>query len=188
MEYLENFKKLINSNIPYKNIGNKMSVTFTEKEVEQLEDAICNSTSMRSYSSHKKDMKKFILAYFEKQRTAESKKKSDNIGKSHISEKKNSKKKNSKKKNSKKKIKSDEKKSPKDPKGPKDGYKILKVSKNYEFPSSIYKKDDPDVAAKSAMKGIIRKNELDDDTFTFSIITGEYTYKYTCKSGKLITH
>ena len=57
-------------------------------------------------------------------------------------------------------------------KEPKDGYKVVKVSKNYEFPSSIYKKDTLEGASKSALKGIILKNDLDDKhTFTFSITT-----------------
>jgi len=158
-----------------------MSVTFTKEEVEQLEDAICNSAAKRSFSSHKKDLHKFIIAYFEKQRMKGSKKKSKSKSPSKSPSKSSGKK---KKETSEKKSKS-----PKEPKGPKNGYKILKVSKGYEFPSSIYKKDDPDDAAKSAMKGIIRKNELDDDvTFTFSIITGSDKYKYTCKSGKLEAH
>ena len=46
-----------------------MSITFTAEEVKQLTDDICNSESKRSFSSHKKDVKKFILSYFEKQRT-----------------------------------------------------------------------------------------------------------------------
>jgi len=182
MEFLDNFKKLINTDITPVVSNNKMSVTFTKEEVEQLEDAICNSEAKRSFSSHKKDLHKFILAYFEKQRTKGSKKKSK-------SKSPTGKKNETNKSSGKKKKKETSEKKSKELKGPKNGYKILKVSKNYEFPSSIYKKDDPDAAAKSAMKGIIRKNELDDDiTFTFSIITGGDTYKYTCKSGKLEAH
>ena len=173
MEFFKDFKKLINTNITPVISNNKMSVTFSEEEVKQLEDAICNSASKRSWSSHKKDMKKFILAYFEKQKTPGSIKK--NKSKSPSSEKKS----NGKEKKVKEKYL----------KGPNNGYKILKVSKNYEFPSSIYKKDDPNSAGKSAMKGIIKKNKLDDDvTFTFSIITGTDKYKFTCKSGKLEAH
>ena len=167
MEFFDSFKKLINTNITPIVDNNKMSVTFSEEEVKQLEDAICNSTAKRSYLSHKKNMKKFIPAYFEKQITRSKKKSSSNE----------------------KSKKGEVEKKSKSSKGPKNGFKILKVSKNYEYPSSIYKKDDPDAAAKSAMKGIIRKNELDDDvTFTFSIVIGNDTYKYTCKSGRLESH
>ena len=51
-----------------------MSITFTAEEVKQLTDDICNSEAKRSFSSHKKDVKKFILSYFEKQRTPAEKK------------------------------------------------------------------------------------------------------------------
>ena len=68
----------------------------------------------------------------------------------------------------------------------KNEYRIIKVSKNYKFPSSIYQKETSDEAASSALKGIIRKNNLDDKSFfTFSIKNGEKTYKYTVKNGKI---
>lgn len=148
-----------------------MSLTFTEEEVKYLEDAICNSSTKRSYLSHKKDMKKFILSYFYKLKSSS--------GTNKVSGKKKSSDKNS-----------SDKKSPVKNELVKKGsgrvYKIVKVSKNFEFPSSVYKKNTPDDAAKSAMKGIIKKNNLDDDvTFTFYVKTGDDTYKYTVKSGKL---
>ena len=144
-----------------------MSLTFTEEEVKQLEDAIFNSSSKRSYTSHKKDIKKFLLAYFEKQKIEIKKNEKSQEKKSLSSESSNSKK----------------------MKGSNDGYKITKVSKNYEFPSSIYKKDTHEEAAKSALNGIIRKNNLDDKTiFTFVITKGEKSYKYTAKNGKLENH
>ena len=146
-----------------------MSLTFTEKEINQLKDAICNSSAKRSYMFHKMDIKHFLLSYFEKKRKEDTQKSRVN---NSIMITKNS---NSISHSNKK--------------GSKDGYKIVKVSKNYEFPSSIYKKDTPESAAKSALRGIIRKNKLDDKTtFTFSLMMGEKLYKYTAKNGKLEAH
>lgn len=148
----EYIKKLMDTNIPNIDKDITLSLTFTVEEVKQLENSIFNSSSKRSYVSHKKDLKKFLLSYFDKQKTSIVKSKKDT-----------------------KKIK-----------GSNDGYKIIKVSKNYEFPTSIYKKDIPEEAAKSAMKAIIRKNNLDNNTiFTFSLIKGENLYKYTTRNGKL---
>jgi hypothetical protein len=179
----EFIKKLINTDISRLSKNDKMSLTFTEEEVKQLEDSICDSSAKRSYTSHKRDMKKFILAYFEKKRKGSTKK-------SPSADKKNGSSKKSQEKKSLNGIKkSNSKNKSSNSKEPKDGYKIVKVSKNYEFPNSIYKKDTPEEAAKSALKGIIRKNDLDDKhTFTFSITSGEKSYKYTTKNGKLEAH
>jgi len=177
----EFLKKLINTDVLSNINTNKMSLTFTEEEVKQLEEAICNSSAKRSYSCHKKDMKKFILAYFEK------------LGSSSGSNKSSRKKKVSGGKSKSQEKKSKESSSSKSP-GKKtgnngsstSGYKIIKISKNYEFPSSVYKKSNPVDAAKSALKGIIRKNGLDGDVnFTFSVKTGDDTFKYNVRNGKL---
>ena len=179
----EFIKKLINTDISMLSKNDKMSLTFTEEEVKQLEDAICDSSAKRSYTSHKRDMKKFILAYFEKKRKGSTKK-------SPSADKKNGSSKKSQEKKSLNGIKkSNSKNKSSNSKEPKYGYKIVKVSKNYEFPNSIYKKNTPEEAAKSALNGIIRKNDLDDKpTFTFSITSGEKSYKYTTKNGKLEAH
>ena len=161
----EYIKKLMDTNIPNIDKDITLSLTFTVEEVKQLENAIFNSSSKRSYVSHKKDLKKFLLSYFEKQKTSIVKSKKDD---------------------EKTKSSNENKKDTKKIKGSNGGYKIIKVSKNYEFPTSIYKKDIPEEAAKSAMKAIIRKNNLDNNTiFTFSLIKGENLYKYTTRNGKL---
>lgn len=145
-----------------------MSVTFSDEEIKQLENAICNSTAKRSYSSHKRDLKKFLIAHFNKQKT------DNEVDKP-------------KKKLSDKKIISD-KKDKKDS-GSAEEYKITSVSGDYDYPTSVYKKDTPIKAAQSAMKGIIRKNKLKSiDTFTFSIKKDTRTFKYTHNKGILEAH
>lgn len=152
-----------------------MSVTFSEDEIKKLEDAICNSTASRSYSSNKKDLKKFLMVHFKKIKV-ENKKDGEKPTKK---EKKSSLTKDKKEK------KSDDKKS----NGPKDGFKIIEVSKNYEFPVSIYKKDTPILAAESATTAIIKKNKLGIDAkFTFSIKKENRAFKYTYENETLSAH
>jgi hypothetical protein len=142
-----------------------MSITFSEEEIKQLENAICNSTAKRSYSSHKRDLKKFLISHFNKQKT------DNEVDKP-------------KKKLSDKKIISDKKDN-----GSVDEYNITGVSGDYEYPTSVYKKDAPIKAAQSAMKGIIRKNKLNSsDKFTFSIKKDTRTFKYTHNNGILEAH
>ena len=144
-----------------------MSITFTEEEVEKLIDDIRNSELKRSFSSHKKDVKKFILSYFEKQRNLIDKKTKSIDTKTKV-----------------------EKSDSEDKNCSLDGYKIIEVSNNFEFPTSIYKKDTPILAAQSAMKGIIKKNKLkiEDSKFTFSIKKDVRIFKYTCNGEILNAH
>ena len=66
----------------------------------------------------------------------------------------------------------------------------MEVSNNFDFPTSIYKKDTPILAANSAMKAIIKKNKLEsgDSKFTFSIKKDNRTFKYTCNGENLTAH
>ena len=151
-----------------------MSLVFSTKEIEELENAICNSTFNRSFSSHKKDVKKFLLAHFKK-----------NKSESKISNKKDVKEEkmsgNPKEKNGSRKVS--------DPQGPKDGYRIMEITSGYGYPTSVYKKDIPIKAAESAVKGIIRKNKLGSDAkFTFSIKKENRAFRYTYENGKLNAH
>ena len=142
-----------------------MAITFTAEEVKQLTEKICNSDAKRSFSSHKKDVKKFILAYFEKQGTS--------VEKVTSKDKKTKAEKSSENKNE-----------------TSDGYKIIEVSNNLEFPTSVYKKDTPILAANSAMKAIIKKNKLEstNSKFTFSIKKDNRTFRYTCNGENLSAH
>lgn len=172
-------KNLTNSNNNTSIIGTKKtSLVFTEDEIIRLEVAINNSSEKRSFASHKRDIKKFLLSYFEKKSKLESGDK-PKIAKTKKTLATNSKTSKDIKKRDTKNIS----------KKPCNGFTIVKVSQKYDFPSSVYKKDNPDDAAKSAMKGIIKKNNLDNkSTFTFTINSGDKTFKYTSKNGKLESH
>lgn len=162
----------------------RMSITFNVSEIKELENAIGASTFSRSFSSHKKDMKKFLLAHFKKNKSMtkkSNKKVEDKISTSKkISSKEISSKKTSSKKTSNK---------PKEKSGPKDGYKIMEVTSGYGYPTSVYKKTVPMEAAESAIKGIIKKNKLEmDSTFTFSIKKENRAFRYTYENGKINAH
>jgi hypothetical protein len=70
-----------------------------------------------------------------------------------------------------------------------DGFKIVEISGNLQYPSSKYKKETPKEASESALAGILRKNKnLDKKTakFSFTIQSGDGPkYSYTYSSGKL---
>ena len=67
-----------------------------------------------------------------------------------------------------------------------EGFKITTVSNKYEYPTSVYKKETPMIAAEIAKKGIIRKNKLgSENEFTFSIKNEARTFTYSCKNNKL---
>lgn len=154
-----------------------MSITFTDNEIEELENAICNSSFNRSFSSHKKDLKKFLLAHFKKN-------KNDTVEPQGKTQTKTL---NSDTGKTKSKTQS---KTLKDKTGPSDGWKIMDVTSNYEYPTSVYKKNTPIEAAESAYKGIIKKNKLQgsDTKFTFSIKKENRAFRYTYENEKLSAH
>jgi predicted PilT family ATPase len=144
-----------------------MSITFSEDEIKNLVDDICNSTESRSYYAHKKDLKKFIMMHFKKIKIVDKKVEIDDKVSS-----KNEKKLSDKKNN-----------------GSKDAFKIVEVSNKYEYPVSIYKKDTPILAAESASKAIIKKNKLGiDASFSFSIKKENRSFKYTFENENLKAH
>lgn len=157
-------------------IDGKKWLIFTENEVNILTNSIENSKYKNSFISHKKDIKKFLLNHFRKNEV-----KSDTNILSDISKLLTTFTKTNNSTHIKVKVK--EKKVSKNE--PKNGYKILSVSNNYTFPSTIYKKKDVDEVAKSVVKGIIKKNKLNDVNANFSFIiiknTKKYNYSYKCK-------
>lgn len=156
-----------------------MSVTFTAKEIEELENAISNSTFNRSFSSHKKDVKKFLVAHFKKN-------KSDTVKIEKVKIEKIDK---SPKNKSDKIPKKSPNKTLSEKVGPKDGWKIMDVTSGYEYPTSVYKKDVPIEAAESAYKGIIRKNKLGSEAkFTFTIKKDNRAFRYTYENKNLNAH
>lgn len=134
-----------------------MALTFTEEELAKLEEAICKSQAKRSYYSHKRDIKNFLLGYFEKLSDKALEKVDPKVD-PKVDQKNNLK-----------------------------NYQITKVSKGYSYPSSIYKKDSPSEAGVSAHKGIMKKNNLDkNSSFTFYLKNGDESFKFTVQKGKLI--
>ena len=135
-----------------------MSLTLSEEKTKNLIELILKGSGRRSLLSNGQNLEKFLFSFFSKN-IVEKSKIIENNDKSKIVKKQLNELK---------------------------GYKILKVSKNYLFPSTTYKKDTPMLCAESAIKGIIRKNKLEDsDNFTFSITNNTKTLTYNYNNKKL---
>lgn len=138
-------------------------MSLTEEKSEKLKEIILKTDARRSFLANNQDLEKFLFSYFTKQII---KKESGDVPKKIT---------RNKKVEASKKITSELK-----------GYKIIKVSNKYTYPSTVYVKETPILCAESAVKGIIRKNKLSDsDNFSFSITNNTKTFTYAYNNKKL---
>ena len=167
------------------------NITFSKEELESFEKGIKDTPFYRSWCANKKDIKKFLFQlcknHSEKSTSEKStseksipqKESKPNIKKSDI-KKSDTKKFDIKKSDIKK---SDTKKSDKEKNN---SFKIIKVTKGFEYPSSTYNKENSKDASETALKAIIKKNKLGkNENFTFTLSCKDKEYKFNVKNGSI---
>ena len=141
-----------------------MNITFSKEEIETFDKEIKKTPFYRSWCSNKKDIKKFLFQLC---------KNYNDIAVKSISTEKNT-------------TKDVKKITRKIENTSIHSYKICKVTQGYEFPSSIYKKSSSKEAAETALKAIIKKNNLGkNENFTFTLVSKDKEYKFTVKNGSI---
>ena len=152
------------------------NITFSKEEIESFEKGIKDTPFYRSWCANKKDIKKFLFQLCKNHTEKSSSEKSIPQKESKLNIKKSDiKKSDIKIANIKK---SDKEKN--------NLFKIIKVTKGFEYPSSTYNKENSKDASETALKAIIKKNKLGkNENFTFTLSCKDKEYKFNVKNGSI---